>query len=135
MLLVRWLAEDQFYPDEDSYMPVPDPDAEAMDIREWTMQPGDAVALISGFCMAPAAMTVQSAAAPFRCGLLVMMPAMLSGQAEPHPRFRGMGWCRGKDFVMTGFLWSFAGDERCRNFCASGYVTPEGPCDFSQNPI
>jgi ectoine hydroxylase-related dioxygenase (phytanoyl-CoA dioxygenase family) len=44
VLPVRWLAEDQFYPDEDSYMPVPDPDAEAMDIREWTMQPGDAVA-------------------------------------------------------------------------------------------
>ena len=41
---VRWLAEDQFYPDDDNYMPVPDPDAEAMDIREWTMQPGDAVA-------------------------------------------------------------------------------------------
>ena len=38
------VTEDQFYPDEDSYMPVPDPDAEAMDIREWTMQPGDAVA-------------------------------------------------------------------------------------------
>ena len=47
MLPVRWLAEDQFYPDEDSYMPVPDPDAEAMDIREWTMQPGDAVAFDS----------------------------------------------------------------------------------------
>ena len=44
VLPVRWLAEDQFYPDEDSYMPVPDPDAEAMDIREWAMQPGDAVA-------------------------------------------------------------------------------------------
>ena len=44
VLPVRWLAEDQFYPDEDSYMLVPDPDAEAMDIREWTMQPGDAVA-------------------------------------------------------------------------------------------
>ena len=44
VLPVRWLAEDQFYPDEKSYMPVPDPDAEAMDIREWVMEPGDAVA-------------------------------------------------------------------------------------------
>ncbi len=44
VLPVRWLAEDKFYADEDSYIPVPDPDAEAMDIREWEMQPGDAVA-------------------------------------------------------------------------------------------
>ena len=44
VLPVRWLAEDQFYPNEDSYMPIPDPDEEAMEIREWAMQPGDAVA-------------------------------------------------------------------------------------------
>ena len=29
-------------------MPVPDPDAEGMDIREWTMEPGDAVAFNYG---------------------------------------------------------------------------------------
>lgn len=40
----RWLNEDNFYPDDDAYMPVPDPDAEGMDIREWSLQPGDAVA-------------------------------------------------------------------------------------------
>ena len=40
----RWLADTSFYPDPDAYMPVPDPDAEGMDIREWTMEPGDAVA-------------------------------------------------------------------------------------------
>src|SRR6185437_9232040 len=28
----------------DTYIPVPDPDAEGMDIREWEMEPGDAVA-------------------------------------------------------------------------------------------
>ncbi len=44
VLPTRWLNEDNFYPDEDAYMPVPDPDAEAMDIREWSMVPGDAVA-------------------------------------------------------------------------------------------
>ena len=44
VLPTRWLAETDFYPDDDSYMPVPDPDAQGMDIREWPMQPGDAVA-------------------------------------------------------------------------------------------
>ncbi|WP_370163044.1 phytanoyl-CoA dioxygenase family protein [Limimaricola soesokkakensis] len=44
VLPTRWLAETSFYPDESAYMAVPDPDAEAMDIREWAMEPGDAVA-------------------------------------------------------------------------------------------
>ncbi|PHP27714.1 phytanoyl-CoA dioxygenase family protein [Limimaricola cinnabarinus] len=44
VLPTRWLAETSFYPDESAYRPVPDPDAEAMDIREWEMEPGDAVA-------------------------------------------------------------------------------------------
>lgn len=44
VLPTRWLAETSFYPDAEKYMPVPDPDAEGMDIREWQMEPGDAVA-------------------------------------------------------------------------------------------
>lgn len=40
----RWLADTSFYPDPEKYMPVPDPDAEGMVIREWQMEPGDAVA-------------------------------------------------------------------------------------------
>lgn len=44
VLPTRWLAETNFYPDSDAYMPVPDPDAEGMDVREWAMKPGDAVA-------------------------------------------------------------------------------------------
>ena len=44
VLPTRWLAETSFYPNEDDYLPVPDPDAEEMDIREWPMAPGDAVA-------------------------------------------------------------------------------------------
>jgi ectoine hydroxylase-related dioxygenase (phytanoyl-CoA dioxygenase family) len=48
ILPTRWLAETSFYPDADEYMPVPDPDAERMDIREWEMAPGDAVAFNYG---------------------------------------------------------------------------------------
>ena len=44
VLPTRWLSESNFYPDDDTYQPVPDPDAEGMDIREWKMEPGDAVA-------------------------------------------------------------------------------------------
>lgn len=44
VLPTRWLAETSFYPNEDDYRPVPDPDVEGMEIREWTMEPGDAVA-------------------------------------------------------------------------------------------
>lgn len=44
VLPTRWLAETSFYPDEDAYMAVPDPDADGMDIREFEMEPGDAVA-------------------------------------------------------------------------------------------
>lgn len=48
VLPTRWLAESSFYPNDDEYMPVPDPDAENMDIREWEMEPGDAVAFNYG---------------------------------------------------------------------------------------
>ncbi|WP_428334296.1 phytanoyl-CoA dioxygenase family protein [Novosphingobium sp.] len=48
VLPTRWLSGDAFYGDRDSYMAVPDPDAEAMDIREWAMAPGDAVAFNYG---------------------------------------------------------------------------------------
>ncbi|MBV7394160.1 phytanoyl-CoA dioxygenase family protein [Mameliella sediminis] len=44
VLPTRWLSEENFYPDEDAYMPVPDPDAEGMTVLEYPMAPGDAVA-------------------------------------------------------------------------------------------
>ncbi len=48
VLPTRWLNEDTFYPEKDAYMPVPDPDAEGMTIREWPMEPGDAIAFNFG---------------------------------------------------------------------------------------
>ncbi|MEQ8396258.1 phytanoyl-CoA dioxygenase family protein [Thalassobaculum sp.] len=46
VLPTRWLSQENFYPDAEAYMPVPDPDAEPDRYRvlEWPMQPGDAVA-------------------------------------------------------------------------------------------
>ena len=44
VLPTRWTSEAGFFPGQDDYMPVPDPDAEGMKIVEFAMQPGDAVA-------------------------------------------------------------------------------------------
>jgi ectoine hydroxylase-related dioxygenase (phytanoyl-CoA dioxygenase family) len=44
VLPTRWLAETSFYPDAEKYMAVPDPDGEGMEVLEWQMEPGDAVA-------------------------------------------------------------------------------------------
>lgn len=44
VLPTRWLNEDNFYPDESEFIPVPDPDVESMNVVEWEMEPGDAVA-------------------------------------------------------------------------------------------
>ncbi|UWR23249.1 phytanoyl-CoA dioxygenase family protein [Sulfitobacter sp. S190] len=43
VLPTRWAKGDAFF-DPAPYRPVPDPDAEGMDIREWDLAPGDAVA-------------------------------------------------------------------------------------------
>lgn len=42
VLPTRWVSEEAFF--EGDYMPIPDPDAEGMTVREWQMAPGDAVA-------------------------------------------------------------------------------------------
>jgi ectoine hydroxylase-related dioxygenase (phytanoyl-CoA dioxygenase family) len=47
VLPTRWTKGDAFF-DPAPYMAVPDPDAEGMDIREWHMEPGDAVAFNYG---------------------------------------------------------------------------------------
>lgn len=44
VLPTRWLSEESFFPNEEDYMPVPDPDAERMKVVEFPMEPGDAVA-------------------------------------------------------------------------------------------
>ena len=44
VLPTRWLKEDSFYPNEDDYIPVPNPDEDGMRVLEWPLEPGDAVA-------------------------------------------------------------------------------------------
>ena len=40
----RWLNNTDFYTSSSSFSPVPDPDKENLNIKEWNMKPGDAVA-------------------------------------------------------------------------------------------
>ena len=44
VLPMRWVKEEAYFPNVEDYMPVPDPEAEGMEIAEWEMAPGDAVA-------------------------------------------------------------------------------------------
>ena len=46
VLPTKWLHEDNFFPDDGTYRPVPNPDADPLEFKvlEWPMQPGDAVA-------------------------------------------------------------------------------------------
>ena len=44
VLPTRWVTEEGFFPDEGQYIPAPDPDADGLDVAEWAMKPGDAVA-------------------------------------------------------------------------------------------
>ena len=48
VLPTRWLSQASFYENDEAYIPVPDPDVEGMTIREWPMEPGDAVAFHYG---------------------------------------------------------------------------------------
>lgn len=44
VLPMRWVSDEAYFPNIDDYMPVPDPESEGMEILEWEMEPGDAVA-------------------------------------------------------------------------------------------
>lgn len=70
VLPIRWLAETSFYPNDDDYMPVPDPDAEGMTILEWEMEPGDAVAFNYGTLHGARGNTTKSRRRAFSLRLL-----------------------------------------------------------------
>jgi ectoine hydroxylase-related dioxygenase (phytanoyl-CoA dioxygenase family) len=70
VLPTRWLAETSFYPNEDEYMPVPDPDAEDMQVKEWEMEPGDAVAFHYGTLHGARGNTTESRRRAFSLRLL-----------------------------------------------------------------
>jgi len=44
VLPIKWLNEDTFYQNNTGFRPVPKPDSDQMNIKEWKLNPGDAVA-------------------------------------------------------------------------------------------
>ena len=91
VLPTRWLSEENFYADEDAYMPVPDPDAEGCGFWNGRWNPATRLRSISACCTGRVAMKAISVAAPSRCGWLATTRAMSSGR-DAHLRLsRGTG--------------------------------------------
>lgn len=89
VLPTRWLSEENFYPDEDAYMPVPDPDAEGMDIKEWEMEPGDAVAFNYGILHGARGNTTESRRRAFSLRLIGDDARYIERPGRTSPPFPG----------------------------------------------
>ncbi len=96
VLPTRWLAETSFYPDEDAYMPVPDPDAEGMKIREWQMEPGDAVAFNFGTLHGARGNTTETRRRAFSLRLVGDDARYVERPGPTSPPFPGHGMTPGQ---------------------------------------
>lgn len=96
VLPTRWLAETSFYPNEDDYMPVPDPDAEGMDVREWEMAPGDAVAFNYGTLHGARGNTTETRRRAFSLRLLGDDARYVERPGPTSPPFPGHGMAPGQ---------------------------------------
>lgn len=96
VLPTRWLAETSFYPEDDAYMPVPDPDAEGMDIREWHMEPGDAVAFNYGILHGARGNTTQSRRRAFSLRLVGDDARYVERPGRTSPPYPGHGMTPGQ---------------------------------------
>lgn len=96
VLPTRWLSEASFYPDEDAYQPVPDPDAEGMDIREWEMGPGDAVAFSFGTLHGARGNTTQTRRRAFSLRLVGDDARYVERPGPTSPPFPGHGMQAGE---------------------------------------
>ncbi|MBB6014543.1 ectoine hydroxylase-related dioxygenase (phytanoyl-CoA dioxygenase family) [Aquamicrobium lusatiense] len=96
VLPTRWLAETSFYPEDDAYMPVPDPDAEGMDIREWAMEPGDAVAFNYGILHGARGNTTQTRRRAFSLRLVGDDARYVERPGRTSPPYPGHGMTPGQ---------------------------------------
>lgn len=96
VLPTRWLAETSFYPDDDAYMPVPDPDADGMEIREWEMAPGDAVAFNYGTLHGARGNTTTDRRRAFSLRLLGDDARYVDRPGPTSPPFPGHGMVAGQ---------------------------------------
>ncbi len=96
VLPTRWMSETNFYPGEDDYMPVPDPEADG----RWSR--GMPWPSTSAPCTALGATRRRRGGGRFRCGSWATMPGMWNGRGRLRRRFRGMAWLQAKNCARTG---------------------------------
>lgn len=111
VLPTRWLAETNFYPEDDAYMPVPDPDAEGMDIREWEMEPGDAVAFNYGTLHGARGNTTNARRRAFSLRLVGDDARYVTRPGPTSPPFPGHGMTAGQKCAKTGFRRFFSAEK------------------------
>lgn len=96
VLPTRWLKQDDFYADSDAYMPVPDPDAEGMTVREWVMEPGDAVAFNYGILHGARGNTTTTRRRAFSLRLFGDDARYVERPGPTSPPFTGHGMSAGQ---------------------------------------
>jgi len=102
VLPTRWVKGDAFF-DPAPYMPVPDPDAEAMDIREWPMEPGDAVAFNYGILHGARGNTSTARRRAFSLRLLGDDARYTQRPGPTSPPFPGHGMVQGQKLRTDWF--------------------------------
>lgn len=95
VLPTRWVKGDAFF-DPGPYMPVPDPEAEGMDIREWEMAPGDAVAFNFGILHGARGNTSEHRRRAFSLRLLGDDARYVARPGATSPPFPGHGMTPGQ---------------------------------------
>lgn len=95
VLPTRWAKNEPFF-DPAPYMPVPDPDAEGMDIREWHMAPGDAVAFNYGTLHGARGNTSTARRRAFSLRLLGDDACYTTRPGPTSPPFPGHGMTEGQ---------------------------------------
>ena len=99
----RWLSEQDFYPGDHNYMPVPDPDAEGMPIAEWPMDPGDAVAFNFGILHGTRGQTLTHRRRAFSLRLLGDDTRYINRPGPTSPPFAGHGMQAGEKLRADWF--------------------------------
>ena len=92
VLPTRWLSEQDFYPADDQYLQVPDPDSEPekYQVLEWPMQPGMRWPFTTKRCMAHAAIIPIFVDGRSHFGWSAMMRVMWNVPAPHRPPLPGM---------------------------------------------
>ena len=103
----RWLSEQDFYPGDHNYMPVPDPDAEGMPVLEYPMQPGDAVAFNFGVLHGTRGETLHSRRRAFSLRLLGDDPRYTERAGPTSPPYPDHGMQTGEKLRKDWFPMLF----------------------------